>query len=43
MRYYRIIWTDSDGIAQLSDPIHRYVDALRYAEIIGGDASVLSY
>ena len=42
-RYYRVQWTDESGISQLSEPIHRYVDAVRYAETIGRDAIVLSY
>jgi len=43
MRYFKVIWTNSTGARQLSDPITKWTDAEMYRREIGGDAEILSY
>lgn len=43
VRYFRVMWTDSDGKKVFSDPIDKWTDAEMYRREIGGDAEVLSY
>lgn len=43
MRYWRVHWTDSEGLDHFSDPIEKWTDAELYRREIGGNAELLRY
>jgi|WetSurMetagenome_2_1015567.scaffolds.fasta_scaffold704768_1 hypothetical protein len=43
MRYYRVMWTDNQGLPAFSDPLTSWTSAELYRLEIGGDAAILQY
>ena len=43
MRYYRVCWTNEEGVKEYSMPLEKWTDAELSRRAIGGDAEVIDY
>jgi hypothetical protein len=41
--YFKVYWTDADGVGRFSDPISKWTDAELFRREIGRDAQVIRY